>query len=526
MRGLEVGSWKLEEGLGDGGWGGAGADGDFVAVDGGDFDFLGAGDEGAVGDDVEEVVVEAGFAGGTEVGFGFAEGADEDGFGGGAVGGVEEGGGGEGAGGGELEAAEAGGDVEVFGEEEEGDEGGEGAEEDDGEAGLDGGPGAGEGGPAAAGLCGDEAGDKADGHEDEAGDGEDADAAEEEEVADDDGEAEDDEEDFPGLGEAGEVGGADEEDEADDGADGGDDDAGVGEFDPSEDEHGDEEHEADGGLGEPGGGDFGEGEVEGEEVTADVEGGAEILLVVDGGFGEAHFEGVFVADGEELGVGFDGFDEAPGMVFGAAGGGGFFGEEFVFGGGVNVADFAGGVVAHVVDFDGDIDHGVEEHFVVAVLGSGFVEVFEDGGNGFGAFGGGHGFDVAEPGVDGDGGAVAEGGLARHDDLLAGESHEGAGGVGFVVDPGDGGEVLGGEAFGEFVDGEGGGDESAVGVDVEDEEGAAGLAGEVDAAVEGLEHDVVNGGVEADEGGFVVGGLEGGGQIVGGGRWGRGVFGAR
>ena len=288
----------------------------------------------------------------------------------------------------------------------------------------------------------------------------------------------------------------------------------MGEFDPGEDEHGDEEHEADAGLGEPDGGDFGEGEVEGEEIAADVEGGAEFLLGVDGGFGEAHFEGVFVADGEELGVGFDGFDEAPGVVLGAAGGGGFFGEEFVFGGGVDVADFAGGVVAHFVDFDVGDDHGAEEHFVVAVLGGGFVEVFEDGGDGFGAFGGGHGFDVAEPGVDGDGGAVAEGGLAGHDDLLAGEGHEGAGGVGFVMDPGDGGEVLGGEAFDEFVDGEGGGDKAAVGVDVEDEEGAAGLAGEVDAAVEGLEHDVVDGGVEADEGGFVVRGLEGGGEVVG------------
>ena len=51
------------------GWGsgracGDGADGDFVAVDGGDFDFVVAGDEGTIGDYVEEVVVEAGFAGG------------------------------------------------------------------------------------------------------------------------------------------------------------------------------------------------------------------------------------------------------------------------------------------------------------------------------------------------------------------------------------------------------------------------------------------------------------------------------
>ncbi len=266
-------------------------------------------------------------------------------------------------------------------------------------------PGAGHGGdPSAAGFGGDEAGDETEGHEDESGDGEEADAAEDEEIGDDDAESEDDEDDFPGLGEAGEEGGADEEDEAEDGGDAGDRCAGVGEFDPGEDEHGDEEHEADAGLGEPGGGIFGPVEIEDEEVAANVESGAEVLFVIDGGFGDAHFEGVFVAEGEELGVAFDGFDEDPGVDFSAAGGVGFLVEEFGFGVGIDVAGFSGEVVAELVDFDFGDDHGVEKHFVVMVLGGGFVEVFEDGRDGFGAFGGGHGFNTADPRVDGDGGA--------------------------------------------------------------------------------------------------------------------------
>ncbi len=79
----------------------AGADGDAVGGEAGDFDFGVAGDEGAEAHGVDEVIVEADFAGGAEVGGGAADGAEEDRFaerivGGEGGGGVGEGGGGAG----------------------------------------------------------------------------------------------------------------------------------------------------------------------------------------------------------------------------------------------------------------------------------------------------------------------------------------------------------------------------------------------------------------------------------------------
>ena len=65
-------------------------DDDVVAGDFEDFDFGIACDEGAVADDVEQMVAEAGFSGGAEIGGSFSDGAGEDGFFGGAVGGVAE----------------------------------------------------------------------------------------------------------------------------------------------------------------------------------------------------------------------------------------------------------------------------------------------------------------------------------------------------------------------------------------------------------------------------------------------------
>ncbi len=107
-------------------------------------------------------------------------------------------------------------------------------------------------------------------------------------------------------------------------------------------------------------------------------------------------------------------------------------------------------------------------------------------------------------------------MAGHDDLLAGDGDEGAGGVGFVVDPGDDVHVLIGEFLVSLSMARAAGDEAAVGVHLVDDEGASGLAGDVDAALEAFEHHVVDFGVEADERRLLVRGLEGSGGGTGGG----------
>ena len=206
--------------------------------------------------------------------------------------------------------------------------------------------------------------------------------------------------------------------------------------------------------GEPGGGGEGLGDLKvfglGQRFDGGGDGGSEAGFFGEGGIEGEKEVGRVEGRGDSLAGDF-------GPLFGGEQG---FGDGFV-----GEAGFAGGGVFKPTDFDVGGDHGDGEGVVVVVAVAGVEEIGGDGAEGLGAFFGAHGDDFAD-GVDPDGGAVADEGVGAHNDFVAGEGDDGAGGVGFVVDVDEGSDVFVG--FDEIGDFQGAGDDSAVGVEVDDD----------------------------------------------------------
>ena len=140
----------------------------------------------------------------------------------------------------------------------------------------------------------------------------------------------------------------------------------------------------------------------------------------------------------------------------------------------------------------------------------FIEIGEDGAFLFGAFRGGHGIDAV--GSEDDGGAIAECCGVANDDFIAGHGNHRAGGDCFVFYIGDDVDIS--LPFDEAGDFEAGGEEAAVGVDVEDDDFGVEFFCVFKSSEELIAVVFVDFAGEGDDDGFAIGCGGAGGRAVG------------